>query len=128
MLSTFLLGFGVGQFVIGPLSDRYGRRPVLIGGMILYGIASMLTLIAPSFETLLLARAPAGAVDRGDAGDRDVGGARLLRRTADGERDVARADDFHLGAGAGALARPSWCMLASHEWHSVFAVLLRSAS
>jgi MFS transporter, DHA1 family, multidrug resistance protein len=60
VLSAFLIGFGVGQFVIGPLSDSFGRRPVLIGGMILYCVASMLALAAPSFETLLLARALEG--------------------------------------------------------------------
>jgi DHA1 family bicyclomycin/chloramphenicol resistance-like MFS transporter len=60
VLSTFLIGFGVGQFVIGPLSDRFGRRPVLLGGMTLYCIASVLAIAAPSFETLLLARALQG--------------------------------------------------------------------
>src|SRR5258706_5212877 len=57
VLSTFLLGFGVGQFVMGPLSDRFGRRPVLLGGMILYSIASLVAISAQSFEMLLLARA-----------------------------------------------------------------------
>src|SRR3954466_5011888 len=60
VLSTFLIGFGVGQFAIGPLSDSFGRRPVLLGGMVLYGIASLLAIAAPSFETLLLARALEG--------------------------------------------------------------------
>jgi len=60
VLSTFLIGFGVGQFVMGPLSDRFGRRPVLLGGMTVYGIASLLAIAAPSFETLLLARALQG--------------------------------------------------------------------
>jgi DHA1 family bicyclomycin/chloramphenicol resistance-like MFS transporter len=60
VLSTFLLGFGVGQFVMGPLSDRFGRRPVLLGGMTVYCIASVLAIAAPSFETLLLARALQG--------------------------------------------------------------------
>ena len=60
VLSTFLIGFGVGQFVIGPLSDRFGRRPVLLGGMTVYCIASLLAIAAPSFETLLLARALQG--------------------------------------------------------------------
>jgi MFS transporter, DHA1 family, multidrug resistance protein len=60
VLSTFLIGFGVGQFLMGPLSDRFGRRPVLIGGMILYGVASLLAIAAPSFELLLLARALQG--------------------------------------------------------------------
>ena len=57
VLSIFLLGFGVGQFVMGPLSDRFGRRPILLGGMAVYCVASLLAIGAPSFETLLLARA-----------------------------------------------------------------------
>jgi MFS transporter, DHA1 family, multidrug resistance protein len=56
ILSTFLIGFGVGQFIMGPLSDRFGRRPVLIDGMALYCIASVLAVTATSFEMLLLAR------------------------------------------------------------------------
>src|SRR6201991_639173 len=60
VLSIFLLGFGVGQFVMGPVSDRFGRRPVLLGGMALYCVASLLAIAAPSFETLLLARALQG--------------------------------------------------------------------
>ncbi|MGL4558115.1 MAG: MFS transporter, partial [Afipia sp.] len=46
VLSVFLTGFGAGQFIIGPLADRFGRRPVLIGGLIIYGIASLLAIIA----------------------------------------------------------------------------------
>lgn len=60
VLSIFLIGFGVGQFVMGPLSDRFGRRPVLLGGMAVYCVASVLAIAAPSFETLLLARALQG--------------------------------------------------------------------
>jgi DHA1 family bicyclomycin/chloramphenicol resistance-like MFS transporter len=60
VLSTFLIGFGIGQFIMGPLSDRFGRRPVLVDGMVLYGIASLLAIMAQSFETLLLARALQG--------------------------------------------------------------------
>jgi MFS transporter, DHA1 family, multidrug resistance protein len=56
ILSTFLIGFGIGQFIMGPLSDRFGRRAVLIDGMALYCIASVLAIMASSFETLLLAR------------------------------------------------------------------------
>src|SRR5512139_285947 len=60
VLSIFLIGFGAGQFVMGPLSDRFGRRPVLLGGMGVYAVASVLAIGAPSFETLLLARALQG--------------------------------------------------------------------
>jgi DHA1 family bicyclomycin/chloramphenicol resistance-like MFS transporter len=60
VLSIFLIGFGAGQFITGPLADRFGRRPVLLGGMTVYAIASVLAIAAPSFETLLLARALQG--------------------------------------------------------------------
>src|SRR5258705_7207984 len=55
-LSTFLIGFGVGQFVIGPLSDPFGRPPVLIHSTALYCIASVLAITSSTFRTLLLAR------------------------------------------------------------------------
>jgi MFS transporter, DHA1 family, multidrug resistance protein len=45
---------------MGPLSDRFGRRPVLLGGMAVYVVASLLAIAAPSFATLLLARALQG--------------------------------------------------------------------
>lgn len=60
VLALFLFGFGAGQLVMGPLSDRFGRRPVLLAGMTLYGVASVLATMAPSFEALLLARALQG--------------------------------------------------------------------
>jgi MFS transporter, DHA1 family, multidrug resistance protein len=56
VLSVFLIGFGLGQFAMGTLSDRFGRRPVLLGGMILYCAASVLAISAPTFEALLVAR------------------------------------------------------------------------
>lgn len=56
VLSIFMLGFSLGQFIMGPLSDRFGRRPVLLGGLVFYTIAGLLATMAPSFETLLLAR------------------------------------------------------------------------
>src|SRR6202012_2731090 len=60
VLSSFLIGFGIGQFIMGPLSDRFGRRPVLIDGMVLYCIGSVVAITASSFETLLLARVMQG--------------------------------------------------------------------
>lgn len=60
VIAVFLVGFGAGQFAMGPLSDRFGRRPVLLGGMAVYCLASLSAVAASSFETLLLARALQG--------------------------------------------------------------------
>jgi DHA1 family bicyclomycin/chloramphenicol resistance-like MFS transporter len=52
-LSTFLVGFAIGQLVIGPLSDRYGRRPILIWGISLYCVSSLLCAASAGIETLI---------------------------------------------------------------------------
>ena len=55
-LSMFVLGFGGAQLVIGPLSDRHGRRPVLLAGLGLYVVASLLCAAAPAIDLLIVAR------------------------------------------------------------------------
>ncbi len=55
-LSAFLAGFAVSQLVAGPLSDRFGRRPVAVGGCVLYVAASLLGMLAPSLPVLIGAR------------------------------------------------------------------------
>ncbi len=49
-------GCGAGQIVYGPLSDRIGRRPVLIGGTAAYSLFSLAAALAPSFHALLAFR------------------------------------------------------------------------
>ncbi|MES2016031.1 MAG: multidrug effflux MFS transporter [Pseudomonadota bacterium] len=55
-LSMFVIAFGAAQLIIGPLSDRFGRRPVVITGLALYVLASLLCALAPSIELLIAAR------------------------------------------------------------------------
>jgi DHA1 family bicyclomycin/chloramphenicol resistance-like MFS transporter len=55
-LSIYFGGFAVAQLVCGPLSDGFGRRPVLMGFSALYAVASLLALLAPTIETLIAAR------------------------------------------------------------------------
>ncbi len=55
-LSLFVLGFGLAQLITGPLSDRYGRRPVVLGGLSLYMFASILCSLAPHIWMLIGAR------------------------------------------------------------------------
>jgi DHA1 family bicyclomycin/chloramphenicol resistance-like MFS transporter len=55
-LSAFIVGFGAAQLVYGPLSDRFGRRPVLLSGLALFMVGSIAAMLAPSIETLVAAR------------------------------------------------------------------------
>jgi DHA1 family bicyclomycin/chloramphenicol resistance-like MFS transporter len=60
-LSALLLAFGCSQLVLGPLSDRFGRRPVLLWGLAGYVAASIGGAMAPSIEVLILWRTLQGA-------------------------------------------------------------------
>ncbi len=55
-LTTFLLGMAVGQLVFGPLSDRFGRRPLLLVGALACAVFSAASAVAPSIELLAGAR------------------------------------------------------------------------
>lgn len=55
-LSMFLLGAAVSQAIVGPLSDRFGRRPLLLGGMALFALASLLCAQAVTVEQLIVLR------------------------------------------------------------------------
>lgn len=56
IVTAYLLGFGVAQIVYGTLSDRFGRRPVLMCGLGIYVAASVAASFAGSFEAMMLAR------------------------------------------------------------------------
>jgi len=56
-LSAYLVAFAVGQIIYGPLSDRYGRKPILLVALALFCTASLACAAAPSIETLIAARA-----------------------------------------------------------------------
>jgi MFS transporter, DHA1 family, multidrug resistance protein len=55
-ITAYFVGLASGQLLIGPLADRFGRRPLLRAGMVLYVVGATLTVVAPSFGLLLLAR------------------------------------------------------------------------
>lgn len=61
VFSVYVFAFGFMQLVYGPIADRFGRRPVLLVAIALYCCATLLAAIAPTFETLLIARALQGA-------------------------------------------------------------------
>jgi MFS transporter, DHA1 family, multidrug resistance protein len=55
-VSTYLIGFAVGQVLYGPLSDRHGRRPVLVAALILYITGTGVCAAAQSIDPLIGAR------------------------------------------------------------------------
>jgi DHA1 family bicyclomycin/chloramphenicol resistance-like MFS transporter len=59
-LAALVICFGLGQLVCGPLSDRFGRRPVLLGGLALYSVAGVLGALAGSIDALIAWRALQG--------------------------------------------------------------------
>lgn len=60
-LSALLLAFGISQLVWGPLSDRFGRRPILLWGLSGYILASVAATLAPSIALLIIWRVVQGA-------------------------------------------------------------------
>ncbi len=56
LIAAYLFGLGVGQPVVGALSDRYGRRPVILAGFGLFTVASVACALATGFTALLLCR------------------------------------------------------------------------
>ncbi len=55
-LSLYLVGVALSQLIIGPLSDRFGRRPVLLWGLALFAAGSLVCALAPTIEVLILGR------------------------------------------------------------------------
>jgi MFS transporter, DHA1 family, multidrug resistance protein len=60
-LTALLLAFGTSQLAWGPMSDRFGRRPVLLAGLVAYTVASVGCALAPSIEPLIVWRTVQGA-------------------------------------------------------------------
>jgi MFS transporter, DHA1 family, multidrug resistance protein len=56
VVSAFLFAFAAGIPFTGPLSDRYGRRPVLLFGLLTFFVGSLLAAVAPTLEVLIFAR------------------------------------------------------------------------
>ena len=97
-LSAMLLAFGVSQMIWGPLSDRFGRRPILLCGLAAYMLAAIGSVMAPGMLQLILWRTLQGA-----AMGAVVMGARAMVRDLYQPQDGARIMSKGL-SGLGALA------------------------
>jgi len=55
-VTSFFFAFAAGQLLYGPLSDRFGRRPLLVGALLVYMLGGIGCALAPSVEFLVAAR------------------------------------------------------------------------
>ena len=53
---SYMLGFAVGQVFAGPVSDRFGRKPVIVAGLVLFAVATLAAVATTDFALLLAAR------------------------------------------------------------------------
>ncbi len=84
VLTVFFAGMTIGTLVYGPVSDSFGRKPTIFGGLAIYGVGALLCLFAASFPMLLWGRALQGL---GAAGPRVVS----LAMVRDGSSGAAMA-------------------------------------
>lgn len=56
LITMIFLGLGIGQLIFGPLSDAFGRKPIIYTGFILFVIASIICVTTSSFEMMILGR------------------------------------------------------------------------
>jgi len=120
-LSTYLLGFAIGQLFYGPLADSYGRKPVLICGLITYLVASLAIVYADSieqFKWLRLLQAIGG-------GAASVVVSSLLRDLFSGSLFSKMMSYVVLSMTLAPLVAPliGAQLLVWFSWHSIFAAL-----
>lgn len=89
IITSFVLGMGLGTLFTGPLADRFGRKAVIVWGAIFYITATMIAFVAPSLGTMLVARVLMGVAAAGPR----VASMALVRDLYSG-RDMARIMSF----------------------------------
>lgn len=89
VVTVFVLGLGLGTFIAGPVSDAFGRKPVILAGIALYMVAATVAALSESIELLLVARFVQGL---GSAAPRVV--SQALVRDLFAGRQMARVMSF----------------------------------
>ncbi|WP_375505757.1 multidrug effflux MFS transporter [uncultured Nostoc sp.] len=120
-LSLFMLGFAIAQLGFGPLSDRYGRRPVLLAGCGIFALAGVVCAAAPSIGTLIAWRLVQGA----GAGAGMVVTLAIVRDLFDGPEARAQLSYVNLVMSVAPMIAPTiggW-VLALIGWRGIYGVL-----
>lgn len=120
-LSVYLFSFATMMLFHGVLSDTFGRRPIVLGSLVIYSLASLGAVLAPSFSWLLICRALQGA----SAGAGMVIGRAIVRdvlSTTQAQRTLANMTMLFGLAPAVAPILGGW-LESVFGWHSVFLFL-----
>ncbi|MCB8821051.1 multidrug effflux MFS transporter [Microvirga rosea] len=120
-ISLYIVGLAVGQLVYGPLSDCFGRRPILLGGLVLYTAGGLAALVAPEVHILIGAR----LIQALGGCSGLVLGRAMVRDTA-GSEDAARRLAFMnlmVTVGPGLAPLVGGALAATLGWRSIFIVL-----
>jgi len=120
-LSAFFLGFGAGQLVYGPLSDRWGRRPPLLLGAGLYVVASALCAVSTRVEWLVGLRLLQGVAACGGP----LSARAVVRDLFERDRAARMLSLLMLVMGAAPLLAPlaGGQLLLAWGWRSIFGAL-----
>jgi DHA1 family bicyclomycin/chloramphenicol resistance-like MFS transporter len=121
-ISLYIIGLACGQLIYGPISDCFGRRPVLMVGLVLYTVAGIAAALAPSVHTLIAARLLQAL--GGCAGL--VLGRAMVRDSSDPSDTARRLALMTLAIVVGpALAPLVGGLLSEHVgWRAIFVVLI----
>jgi DHA1 family bicyclomycin/chloramphenicol resistance-like MFS transporter len=120
-LTACLLGMALGQLVVGPMSDRWGRRRPLLTGLAVYVVATALCAVAPTIETLVAFR-----LTQGLAGSAGIVIARaVVRDLYDGDAMARFFSTLMLIGGVAPVVAPviGGQILRVTDWRGVFVVL-----
>ena len=121
VISAFLIGFSIALLFVGTISDRYGRRWLMLASLIGFVVTSLAAAIAPSFEALLAARVAQGMAA--------AGGQVLVRAVVRDKFEGRAMAQIMSLAGmifmAGPIIAPSMgqAMLALGPWRWIFVAL-----
>ena len=120
-MSVYILGLAFGQLAYGPLSDRFGRRPVLMAGLALYAGAGLAAALVPDVHSLIIARLLQAL--GGCAGL--VIGRAIVRDTALPQEAARRMAVMNLMVAVGPGAAPliGGALASSLGWRSIFFAL-----
>lgn len=121
VISIFMLGYALPHLIIGSLADRFGRRRVLLAGLFIYGLGSILCLLAPNFVWLLAGRFVQGV----GAAAGPILARAILRDLYQGS-ELGRMLSFAMVFfAAGPILAPviGAVMLQFTDWHQLFTLL-----